>query len=39
MQVGIKTNHHSLDNYGLMNPVKIATKKFEQGLSVCLTNS
>ena len=28
--LGIKTNEHSHESYGLKNPVEIAIKKFEQ---------
>ena len=36
--LGIKGNEHSQENYDLKNPVEIATKKFEQHLSINLIN-
>ena len=34
--LGLKTNEYSNDNYGLKNPVEIATKKYEQHPSINL---
>ena len=34
--LGIKTNEYSNDNYGLKNPVEIASKKYEQHPSINL---
>ena len=36
--LGIKTNEHSQKNYGLINPVEIAMKKFEHHPSINLMN-
>ena len=36
--LGIKTNEHSQKNYGLINPVEIAMKKFEHDPSINLMN-
>ena len=36
--LGIKTNEHSQENHGLINPVEIAMKKFEHHPSINLMN-